>query len=333
MICEIIFSQQPFSILYSTKHGLPSNEVYVAYQDRQGFIWVGTDRGVSRFDGYSFKNFAIEDGLNKLEINIIKEDNEGQLWFSSYFGEVFYKEKEVFVPYTYNHLLKEYVKQGLLTLTKIDKKGTFYFNNQFDGTLSIDAKGNQKMIKPKCNTCYYLIEEGNNIYSGRYHLSKQKNKIPLLFTKNGKEKKLDMLKSGSKNESIRIGNTIIVALENKIYEILNGIIINSKNLGDRAVNNLIYISGDLFVSTSKGIDVYRDFIKKGLNGNKESWFQDQIISAVFADKDKGLWISSASHGLIYIPNPGIPVFLKNINIYDIASMNNDLLTISKYGIM
>ncbi|TNE55574.1 MAG: hypothetical protein EP338_02040 [Bacteroidetes bacterium] len=37
---------------YTIEHGLPSNETYQVFQDSRGFIWIGTDRGVSRFNGY-----------------------------------------------------------------------------------------------------------------------------------------------------------------------------------------------------------------------------------------------------------------------------------------
>jgi ligand-binding sensor domain-containing protein len=38
---------------YSTNDGLPSPEVYTVIQDSKGYLWFGTDNGVSRFDGYS----------------------------------------------------------------------------------------------------------------------------------------------------------------------------------------------------------------------------------------------------------------------------------------
>ena len=48
--------------IYSTRDGLPSNTVYAAQQDNLGYIWFGTSRGLSRFDGNEFVNFGINDG-------------------------------------------------------------------------------------------------------------------------------------------------------------------------------------------------------------------------------------------------------------------------------
>ena len=44
-------------INYSTDQGLSSNEGKTIVQDDLGFIWVGTDDGLNRFDGYSFKTY------------------------------------------------------------------------------------------------------------------------------------------------------------------------------------------------------------------------------------------------------------------------------------
>jgi streptogramin lyase len=42
----------------TTAQGLPSNYVYTVAQDAQGYIWLGSTGGLSRFDGYRFQNFT-----------------------------------------------------------------------------------------------------------------------------------------------------------------------------------------------------------------------------------------------------------------------------------
>jgi len=42
---------------YSVKDGLSDNGIYCVQQDDQGYIWIGTDAGLNRFDGGSFKKF------------------------------------------------------------------------------------------------------------------------------------------------------------------------------------------------------------------------------------------------------------------------------------
>ncbi|MEN0004139.1 MAG: two-component regulator propeller domain-containing protein, partial [Bacteroidota bacterium] len=63
---------------YTIDDGLPSSEVFDILQDRQGYIWLSTDNGISRFDGYAFRNFNSAEGLGDPVVFNIKEDQEGR---------------------------------------------------------------------------------------------------------------------------------------------------------------------------------------------------------------------------------------------------------------
>ena len=68
---------------YDIQHGLAGSNVFCMLQDRQGFLWFGTETGVSRFDGSQFKNFTAVDGLPDNQVLNILEDNHGTLWLST----------------------------------------------------------------------------------------------------------------------------------------------------------------------------------------------------------------------------------------------------------
>ena len=74
---------------FSVQDGLPSNEAYYGYQDKQGYIWICTDNGVSRFDGVQFKNYNSSEGLRSNIILGCKEDSKGNLWMYSIAGELY----------------------------------------------------------------------------------------------------------------------------------------------------------------------------------------------------------------------------------------------------
>jgi len=56
--------QHPVIHNFSDLDGLPSPTLYDLLQDDCGALWIGTDNGISRFDGVNFRNFGYEDGLN-----------------------------------------------------------------------------------------------------------------------------------------------------------------------------------------------------------------------------------------------------------------------------
>lgn len=56
---------------YNESHGLPSSVVYSVLEDDDGFLWLSTNRGLSRFDRRTgkFRNFDVHDGLQSYEFN------------------------------------------------------------------------------------------------------------------------------------------------------------------------------------------------------------------------------------------------------------------------
>src|SRR5688572_29372517 len=77
-------AQQPSCIHYTIDEGIPSNEVYDIYEDSLGYIWFATDHGVSRFDGYSFRNYSTADGLVHNTVFGFYEDARGRVWVRTF---------------------------------------------------------------------------------------------------------------------------------------------------------------------------------------------------------------------------------------------------------
>ena len=72
-------------------HTLPpefkSTEVSVIYQDSRGFIWLGTDNGVVRYDGFEFRHFLqrVEFGN---DVTALFEDDSLNLWIGYRTGRI-----------------------------------------------------------------------------------------------------------------------------------------------------------------------------------------------------------------------------------------------------
>lgn len=60
--------------------GLKNLDVNCILQDRLGFIWIGTESGLFRYDGSGFTAYGREEGLPRLWVKALHEDNEGRLW-------------------------------------------------------------------------------------------------------------------------------------------------------------------------------------------------------------------------------------------------------------
>ncbi|HYL98945.1 MAG TPA: two-component regulator propeller domain-containing protein, partial [Blastocatellia bacterium] len=68
---------------YSTSDGLPSDHINRIVQDSKGFLWFGTNEGLSRFDGYKFTNYGIEQGLAAPCVNDFLETRSGAYWVAT----------------------------------------------------------------------------------------------------------------------------------------------------------------------------------------------------------------------------------------------------------
>ncbi|MEO5625076.1 MAG: ATP-binding protein [Dokdonella sp.] len=64
--------------------GLPSSVAYKTVQDRDGFVWIGTQDGLTRYDGIDFRTFRhdpTEPGsLASNDVSAVLIDREGRLW-------------------------------------------------------------------------------------------------------------------------------------------------------------------------------------------------------------------------------------------------------------
>ena len=79
---------------WQTEQGLPMDLVHSLFQTRDGYLWVGTARGVARFDGKRFTTFETSDAqdLSSLPVFGFMEDADGTLWLGHSKGAVMYRD-------------------------------------------------------------------------------------------------------------------------------------------------------------------------------------------------------------------------------------------------
>jgi ligand-binding sensor domain-containing protein len=87
-LCATASAQQLSIRHYGISEGLANSRVLAIHQDAKGYVWLATNEGLSRFDGYRFVNYSTRDGLGHSIINSITEDSKGHIWVATNGGGV-----------------------------------------------------------------------------------------------------------------------------------------------------------------------------------------------------------------------------------------------------
>jgi signal transduction histidine kinase/streptogramin lyase len=108
--------------VWSQQHGLPQDTIRAIAQTTDGYLWLGTDEGLARFDGYEFVVFNKDNGdLPGNSITALAAARDGSLWIGTANGLTCYRDKR-FHTYT--------TKQGLpdnaITALVADHTGTLW---------------------------------------------------------------------------------------------------------------------------------------------------------------------------------------------------------------
>ena len=89
-LLSLSMNAQPLRLTFqriSTDDGLSNSVVTTILQDRQGFMWFGTEDGLNKYDGYTFTVYktdpAVENTISYNTILSLLEDRSGNLWIGT----------------------------------------------------------------------------------------------------------------------------------------------------------------------------------------------------------------------------------------------------------
>ena len=68
---------------FTVADGLPQIEITCVFEDRRGYLWVGTTDGLARFDGRDFATYGVAEGLPHPVVHDILEGPDGALWIAT----------------------------------------------------------------------------------------------------------------------------------------------------------------------------------------------------------------------------------------------------------
>lgn len=149
--------------LYSIEEGIPQSQVHTILQDKNGFLWFGTDGGgLIRFDGKTFTAFTTTEGLSNDVVYSIAEDRSGKLWIATAKGVSIFQTKNFLPPPAELKPLSDLFIRSML----IDSKNKIYFGTN-KGSFVYNGKTLKEIPELKDKITLGIYEDGSgNIWFG-----------------------------------------------------------------------------------------------------------------------------------------------------------------------
>ncbi len=135
---------------YTISDGLPSKNTTATIKDKRGFIWVGTENGLCRFDGYNFKIFYHKAGdstsISNNFISTIIEDKKGKLWVGTMDGlNVLDPLTEKFQSFYHDERRPASISNNKIWALLCDRQGTIWVGTD-DGFNRYQEKTNSFVV-------------------------------------------------------------------------------------------------------------------------------------------------------------------------------------------
>lgn len=116
---------------------MPSNEAYFVFEDSRHYIWIATDLGVVRYNGYRFEQFNLPDNV----VFKIKEDSKGRIWFFSHKALLAYFENEKMHLFKYNDIIAKRIEKIHIIDAYVDDKDSVFLSSVLDSNFVITPDG------------------------------------------------------------------------------------------------------------------------------------------------------------------------------------------------
>ena len=261
--------------------GLSNGRITSIAKEKNGFVWIGTNNGLNRYDGLGFKVYNKRNStIGSNDISDILIDSKSRIWITTLGGGLNYYNPltDTFQIFKNNpNNPKSLMSNNLSTLIEDSKgliwlgteKGLCCFNPISKQFVSYTNQFNNSQTK-KSNSITSIYEDKNkNLWIGTFGNG--------LFLFDRIEKKFNQIKSGK----IQVPDFI-----NVIYAL------NPDKI-------LIGTSGDGLLLYDLATQKFSDFLKENLALKQEI----NIVRSIIIDNKNNLWIGTDGNGVFEVEYP------------------------------
>ena len=297
----------PYFYRITDEEGLPSNEVYQLLQDDFGYIWIGCDAGLFRYDGFRFHAYRNSKQTSRSMSNLLL-DGKGRVWCRNFSGQ-FFRVSGDSLLLIHDHSLSgvnigQYAVDRQQRLWLPVQDSMYLYSDQGEVVIKSNIKENIR-IGVFAEMFYhdhqiFLADPSFGIVSFEEKDFSVK-KLLSFDKKKGSYRFLFFKKKGVLHVLVED----IMELQFRIYAISNNTCTLTQEL--QAKNNTSRVHhvsedafGNLWIATLDG--AFRLKAEhQTIDGHPEI-FPGAKVSMVFCDKENNFWVSTLQDGLFVIPS-------------------------------
>lgn len=306
--CFTAFAQHPYHVTCDDETGLPSNEVYSIAQDGKGFIWIGADAGLYRFNGVRYQQFTSKTQASRAMAGLCFSSS-GKLYGFNFKGQLFCVEDDRMKEIRHSY--------GVLQSITTDQNGNLFVNHNRGISVWNERTKQWKTYSAFGTKAHYVLstftksarksaEDGIRFITTKGVGLLKNGKVSITVNDEFKDRQLgSMLLECT-------GNTFWVfsSVEPIIYTCDNRKLVRFENpklqqlLKGRKITNVKLLpDGNLWICTYNGII---RFHPKTLQ--TDLFFEQYSFSDALQDKNEKYWFSTLHNGLIMVPEFGFKVW-------------------------
>ena len=306
--------------------GLSQSVIHAVLQDHFGFLWVGTEDGLNRYDGYTFKIYRPDpekpESINDRWITSLAEDRQGYLWIGTRLGGLnrYNPETDSFTHYLNDLEDPNSLSSDHINTLLVDSRGNLWVGTE-NGLNRFDSRTSQfQHFRNNPN-------EANSISS---------NNITALF-----EDANGSLWVGTEGGGLNIYDS-----ETTSFQVYKQITRDNSSLSDNHITAITQDDhGYLWVATSHGLnrlDIDEGVFTRYMHGGTNSaTLSSNIVQALALDHSGYLWVGTdngldrldvESHTFVrHQHNPGNSSSLSSDSILTVYEDKGRVLWIGTYG--
>jgi ligand-binding sensor domain-containing protein len=287
----------PF-INYTIENGLPQSTVFTTYQDQQGYLWIGTQGGATRFDGTTFQTWDSQVGLIDNHVTAIAQGSDGTIWLGHRTGALTYLREDRL--YEFSHAVFDntyYINQLLWNgeALYVATEGNGLFILSFDkGDTTVQHFTKKQGALPSNSLNKIISYNASNLLiatgAGMTLFNLARNNFTSLHIPSAHQQDVTAICLASDGSLWFDSNKDLVNIDlnnpkkgQKIFTAANG-------LGKVTINDIKEDrKGNIWMATDKGLMTYDHGEISWLT--KENGLLSDKVYAILFDREDNVWLS------------------------------------------